>query len=540
MASRRGGGRLGDVKGADALSALLEALDPSISSKPRPSPASREDLAAAMARRNRVAPAVNRQARKAVEKVKPKKEVIKLPRHLVEEAMRQAGAATSLSAPMQQPMPGPTIDFGAGAYGRISRLRPALEQFVADARAPSVVEDATRATVARLVEIGASSLGTVVDPIAEGYIGHDFGTSSTKAVVRWPYDRALGAYGVPVPVTWSSGGIPHLWPTVVHLHPVTGRFTLLPEAGAVALSGFKSALIEGRGHRLCAGSRATMAIAATAFLSMHLAYVLGTILDRRSDAKVSGLNIGVPVSALADKAIHQAFAAVVRAAILLIPNASNLTLDDVDKALAIDDHGALPVELHTELSGAIAGYCTGPRPYLGPHMIVDCGSATLDIASFQLGNGPWPIAIHAAGVEPFGADACVAYQAAGATHDDCRSAARHHEHRIFAKTLDFARLDFQQNEHRRYQYQVIVIGGGMSGPVHGPLFEDMEGSFQRPFHRPALDPALACEVGTHAGRLILADGLARAPVDLREVAMPRDRPRPVVKERPDFISKDQV
>lgn len=539
MASGRGGGRLGDVKGGDALSTLLKTLAKETPAKPPAAPASREDLAAAMTRRNRIAPPPSQQARKAAAKVKSKKEVIKIPRRLAEEAIRQADAATVRSAP-SQPKPVLVNDFGAASYGRISRLRPALEQFVADARAPDAIDDPTRTSVARLVELGASAIHTVVDPAAEGYIGHDFGTSSTKAVVRWPYDRALGAYGVPVPSAWSSGGVPHLWPTIVHLHPVTGRFTLLPEPEAQALSGFKSALIEGRGHRHCAGSKATMASAATAFLTLHLAYVLGTVLERQSESKVSGLNIGVPVAALADKATQQAFAAVARAATLLIPNANNLTLNDVEEALATGDGGALPVELHTELSGAIAGYCAGPRPYLGPHMIIDCGSATLDIASFQLGNEPWPIAIHAAGVEPLGADACVTYQAAGATHDDCRGAARHHEHRIFAETLHVAQHDFGQDEQRRYQYQVIVIGGGMSGPIHGPLFDNMADAFQRPFHRPTLDPGLALEVGTQPGRLILADGLARAPVDLREVAMPRDRPRLVADDLPVFISKDQV
>lgn len=453
--------------------------------------------------------------------------------------MRQAGGGT---APAAVPVSAPVAlsDFGAAAYRRVSLLRPALERFVADARAPGSMDETTRATVARLVGLGSSAHETIVDQDAEGYIGHDFGTSSTKAVVRWPYDRARGAYSVSVPAAWSSGGIPHLWPTIVYLHPATGRFTLLPESGSLALSGFKSALIEGRGHRMCAGSQATMADAAIAFLAMHLAYIIGTVLDRQVDARISGVNIGVPVAALAEKATHQAFATIVRAAILLLPDAARLTLDHVKDALAIDDEGALPFELHTELAGAIAGYCAGPRPYLGAHMIVDCGSATLDIASFQLGDGLWPIAIHAAGVDPLGADACIAYQTAGATEEECRSAARHHEHRVFADTLGHTPIGFSQDDDHRYPYQVIVIGGGMHGPVHRPLFNRMEGAFQRPFHRPDLDPALVCDPGAHPERLILADGLARAPVDLREVAMPRDRQKIAPVQLPEMISKDQV
>lgn len=537
MAIRGGGGRLGDAKGADALASLLKRMTPAPLANSQPQPATSEDLAAALVRRSRIADPKISRPRDPVANTK-QKEVIRLPRHVIEQAIRQADIMSELATP--SPAPLVLNDFGGAAYRRVSMLRSELERFVADARAPNSVDETTRASVARLVGLGSLAHERIIDPDADGYIGHDFGTSSTKAVVRWPYDRALGAFGVPVPAGWSSGGIPHIWPTVVHLHPATSRFTLLPETQSRALSGFKSALIEGRGHRICAGSQATMADAATAFLAMHLAYVLGTVLDRRTDAKISGVNIGVPVAALADSSTYKAFSTIVRAAILLIPNAASLTLDDVKVALAVDDEGTLPFEIHTELAGAIAGYCAGPRPYLGPHMIVDCGSATLDIASFHLGNGLWPIAIHAAGVDPLGADACDAYQKAGVTEEDCRDAARHHEHRIFVATLEQAPIAFGQDEDRCYRYQVIAIGGGIFGPVHRPLLESMEAAFQRPFHRPNLDPSLLCEPGTHPGRLILADGLARAPVDLRQVAMPSDRPASVAPSRSAFISKDQM
>lgn len=47
-----------------------------------------------------------------------------------------------------------------------------------------------------------------------------------------------------------------------------------------------------------------------------------------------------------------------------------------------------------------------------------------------------------------------------------------------------------------------------------------------------------CEDGAHSGRLVLADGLAHAPFDLREVAMPRDRSPAAVQFGADQNSKD--
>lgn len=533
--ARPNGGRLGDVKGGDSLAELLRAMKPVVSA--RPVPASAEDLAAAARRRGRVAPPPTEQGRRATAGAKAKKELIKMSAKAAQEALERAGLLLAASAPVAEPAE-PVNDFGAAAFQRVARLRSSLEGFVADERAAENVDADTRATIERRVALGAAACGTIVDPDADGYIGHDFGTSATKAVVRWPFDRALGASAVPIPTAWCSGGVPHLWPTIVWFDPSNRTFSLLPGHGLMALAGFKAALIEGRGHRMCCGSSVTMAEAATAFLAMHLAYVLGAIAEAHPSARVSAVNFGVPVAARADGKVFSAFAEVVAAAIRLIDDAPSLSLDAIEIARTLSDTPPLPFDLHTELSGAIAGYCGGPRHHRGAHMIVDCGSATLDIATFHLADSRWPVGIHAAGVEPLGADACSVYQIAGASAEDCIAAARHHEHRVYADTLHWARPSFQQDDDRRYPYQIILIGGGADSVIHKPLFEGMARAFQRPFHRPELDPALVCEDGADSGRLVLADGLAHAPFDLREVAMPRDRSRAAVQFGADQNSKD--
>lgn len=532
----RGGRRLGDVKGGGAPADLRKAMKPPASE--RPTPASAEDLAAAVGRRSRVAPPPTEQGRRAIAsvktKAKAKKEIIKMSAADAQKAYEQAGLIPAASAPAAAP----AYDFGAAAFQRIARLRPRLEGFVADERAPADIDEDTRTVIDRRVALGASAIQRMVDPNADGYIGHDFGTSTTKTVVRWPYDRALGAFAIPVPPDWCSGGIPHLWPTIVWFDTSDSTFSLLPGHGLEPLSGFKAALIEGNGHRMCCGSPVTMAEAATAFLAMHLAYVLGAITDARPSARISAINFGVPVAARADAKVFSVFAEVTAAATRLIDCAASLSLETVRNASTLSDAPLLLRDLHIELAGAIAGYCSGPRYHRGAHMIVDCGSATLDIASFHLGDSRWPVGIYAAGVEPLGADACAVYRRAGASADDCSAAARYHEHMVYGGTLAHARAAFQRDADRRYPYQVILIGGGTDGPIHSQLFDRMTGAFQRSFHRPELDRALICEVGAQAGRLVLADGLAHAPFDLREVAMPRDRPPAIVHFGADENSKD--
>ena len=190
---------------------------------------------------------------------------------------------------------------------------------------------------------------------------------------------------------------------------------------------------------------------------------------------------------------------------------------------------------------AIAGYCGPTRQTCpGRHMIVDCGSATLDIASFHVGDGDRPIGIYAASVERLGADACAAYQAA-------RDTAGLSKRFSLPGTLRFQRdLGTLQiggstlSPEKRYPYQVVLIGGGIAGDVHGPLFDGMAPAFSLPFHRPAIDRHLALADGADASRLILADGLARDLINIPEISMPGDRQFVPLPPQPETVTKDQV
>jgi hypothetical protein len=425
------------------------------------------------------------------------------------------------------------------AFNRIKALRPALEEFVADARAPVSVDAATyRQTLARIA-LGAASVGDMVAE-AEGFIGCDFGTSTTKTIIRWPYEAGSGhAIALPVPDGWQSGGVPHLWPTAVYFDRDHQRFSPLPRDGFRQVLGFKSALLQGNGHRMCAGGAMTNAEATVAFLAQYLAYTLGTLRELHSRRQVSTVNFGIPVAKMMANATAQEFVRVIKAAMSLIGRADQLALADVWEALANPVEGPLQATFHAELSGAIAGYVSGARHRRGSHMIIDCGSATLDIASFALGDDEWPIGIYAAQVEALGADACARYLAEGVSEVDCRRAARVQEGEVFKRTLLHARAGFQLQDGGKFAYQVILVGGGIDSDVHQPLLEKMEDAFSFKFHRPTFDTPVDREKQSDDARLILANGLARDPIDLRKVLMPYDNPPPV-HEGQEMVTKDKV
>ena len=532
MRGRKGG--LFDAKGGEALAALQAALSPP--KAPVLMPHERDDLADAMKRRARVAPPPTRQAKAAKEQQRAKGGKVRIKMSAADKAAALATLEAATEAPAQPVATAPAYDFGRADFHRIARLRDRLDSFVASHGAPEHVSAATAIAIDRRIFSGAH---VTVDPDDGFFVGLDFGTSTTKAVLRHPYRRV--AFAVPVPRDLSTRGLAHLWPTAVFFERDSGAFSLCPAEGRIVLTGFKSALIERKGHRICHGSGVTMTEAAAAFLALYIAQAFGALAEQHRDAAVAGLHLAVPVAALADAQGKDAFGRVVRTALRLLPDAGALTLDHVRIAALMDDEPALAPELHTELTGAIAGYCSQSRRYAGAHMIVDCGSATLDIAGFQLADGrQWPVGIHAAQVERLGADACAVYRSHGASAEECRGAARHQEHSVYTQARPRDAAGFGQAEGGRFPYQMILIGGGMAGDIHAELFDGMEKGFQRAFQRPEIAHDLACDDDSDASRLIIADGLARDPIDLREIIMPGDRPAAAAVAQPEMITKDQV
>jgi hypothetical protein len=527
-------GSLLDAKGGEALAALRATL---AQPKTPPSmPHQRDDLADAMKRRARVVPPPTKQAKAAENEQRSKggKVWIKM------SAADKAAALASLEAAAVTPAPPvPTVlayDFGQADFHRIARLRDRLDSFIASHGAPERVSAATAVAIDRRIAVGVQM---AIDPNNGFFVGLDFGTSTTKAVLRHPYRRI--AFAVPVPRDLATDGLAHLWPTAIFLDKIRGSFSLCPAEGRIALTGFKSALIERKGHRICQGSGVTMEEAATAFLTLYIAQAFGALAEHQDGAAVAGLHLAVPVAALADEQGKDAFDRVTRTALRLLPDAGALTLDHVRIAALVEDEPALVPELHTELTGAIAGYCNQSRRHAGAHMIVDCGSATLDIAGFQLAEGrQWPVGIHAAQVERLGADACAVYRLHGASSAECRSAARHQEHAVYAGSRSRDPTGYSQVEGGHFAYQMILIGGGMADPIHADLFNGMEKAFQRAFQRPEIARDLACDEDSDATRLIIADGLARDPIDLREIIMPGDRTAAPPRAQPEMITKDQM
>ena len=400
------------------------------------------------------------------------------------------------------------------------------------APAQTAVSTKTAATVDRILARGAKILAEQPGPDPLGYrVGLDFGTSTTKVVLCSDAANVDYALDTPKELQVEEQGLrqQHLWRTCVWFNDATQCFQLTPSKGSRPILGFKTGLIQGDGNRMLSTGISHNA-AAAAYLALLIAYVVGSDVERMeaaggSERHYSRFHIGVPVASLEEDARVAGFHRVVQAAFALAPHASSLRLDDVKAALQRDVGSVktttdTPYQLFEELAGVVAGYMLTPEKAGGPHIIVDVGAATLDVATFHIPDGEYPLEVYESGVELLGAQALACALAGGAPEQTFRAACQAHTHCVLSQTFRTKNYSFLPGEGGPTK-PMIYVGGGRLTPVHQSTYEGYSRAYLAPMRSPGVGRWLERDLKTDQERLLLAWGLAQDP---GTDAIPRIRP----------------
>ncbi len=423
---------------------------------------------------------------------------------------------------------------------------------------PTAISNSSRNEIDRAVLAGADTLRENPRPDEDGYIiGFDFGTSSLKVAYRQPYVADDPVAVLPVPSELRSSNHPGLWQSVVWFNPFKETFSLYPEVGAIALDGFKTGLIAGNGWKpMPQSAKVTRAEAATAFLTLQFAYVVGSYSIEQPLHPVGShhfalINIGIPVAVRDDKRAFSEFSRLVSAAYTLASDAGSLSLEKLKQELA-SAPTKLPefLQLVPELTAAIAGYAADPMVQLGAHILVDVGASTLDIVAFNL-QAQQKAAVFTAGVDLFGAGALQITRAEGIDDEVFTHGCYHLFEQVYgeAKSNHRAPSLFKPGPRGPLgrgdtPVQLVITGGGCDTDIHTrfintlPL-ENVLGAI--PLKRPTPPPKILKEQGDQS-RLLLAYGLTRDAPELHELRLPSEIEdiKPIPVQTFTMIDKDMV
>ncbi len=237
-------------------------------------------------------------------------------------------------------------------------------------------------------------------------IGFDFGTSSSKVVIR-DFGRQT-AYAIPFESLACHGNV-YLIPTQIFISD-DGSLNLLK--GELPFGNLKTTLMDQPWEILFSSTKITDPITsvdlAAAYISLVIRHARSWFLKHNELIYKNThihwhVNLGIPSKNYDDEKKKNIFQTITMAAWRLSRHDSIITIADVKKYLKeaadhiktggknidTEDYEALwihPdfVNMHPEVIMEVVGYANSPLRANGLHMLVDIGAATLDAATFDI------------------------------------------------------------------------------------------------------------------------------------------------------------
>lgn len=436
---------------------------------------------------------------------------------------------------------------------------------------PVSISTAEKSLLADLLQAGAGIPDNTGDDLFL-IIGLDFGTSSTKLIVRLPYEPGEPTIAIPAPIHCRSGRHPYLWQTVLWVG-ADGSFSPWPENGAQTLHSLKQGTIQEGINRsisgLGTGLLVTRAEAAVGYLAFAIRYVRGWLLRNRPELfrgrrPLWFVNLGMPTASYDDPKLATAYRRIAAAALQLARidgpvtvEAARLLLNDravVEASLSEEAAGALGVSIIPEAAAEMTGFAKSARNAPGLYLLVDVGAMTLDVCMFRLNrNGEEGdlYSFMAAQVRPLGVDAFHWFWAMGKTKPE------------FVQQCDYAlrsvvwdtkrdRDPSADNWKPGHDVPVFLAGGGAENPLHrkrvlslGPwLKKHAHNDGIRLLDLPVPGGIELPEPLADFSRMAVAWGLSYAPTDIGRIQPMRDiediTPAVALDLESRFISKDHV
>ena len=404
-------------------------------------------------------------------------------------------------------------------------------------------------------------------------IGLDFGTSSTKVIVRMPYESTEPAVAIPAPEHCRSESHPYLWRTAIWLDE-SGSFKAYAGGSSVLVDDLKWGMIE-RKTRECVvpeSSRTTEDLtridAATAYVAYVIRYVEGWLLRNRERlfrrrTPVWFVNVGVPASNYDDQELFGEYRLSAAAAFSLAHSREAVCADTVKIFLRNEDvrqaagsaaaAADLGVAIVPEVAAGATGFAKSDESTTGLYLMVDVGAATLDVCMFRLHKNlsePDRYLLLETQVQALGVEAYQWFLQEGRT--DCGFAAQCD--RCLREVIWKTKINRDPKNvcwKPGGDLPVFVIGGGARHPMHRAVVESLAPWLQQHLGSQGIrlvpSPTPECDLPERIDddwfdRMAVAWGLSFPPTDMGGIepgSKIPDIPGPVPKDwRSYYPSKD--
>ena len=225
--------------------------------------------------------------------------------------------------------------------------------------APAHTSQEARDAFDRIVAAGVFPSGSTEGRPMLVVIGLDFGTSSTKIIVRLPVEAGEPTVAIPAPAHCLSENHPYLWQTVLWVRG-NGEFIPYPDQGVNLLRALKQGIM---GQNIGTPANGVpQAEATVAYLAYVIRYVRGWLVCNRSDLfrgrNVNWLvNLGLPAADYDNEPLIRGYRKAAAAALMLTDSRAATSVETARKIFTRACERSRPVAKE----GPGFGNCGCPR-----------------------------------------------------------------------------------------------------------------------------------------------------------------------------------
>lgn len=445
---------------------------------------------------------------------------------------------------------------------------------------PTEISSSACASFQKTLKLGENSVGPNEDGRSLfAFIGLDFGTSSTKLAIRFPFEPGSPVIAVPAPTFCrpNGDGNAYLWQTLLWIG-TNGKFTPWPEEGSICLNMLKQGLLDnGAPGRVLTtmlksyapGKGVTRLDAATAYLAYVIRYARGWLFQNRPQV-IRGrtlkwlVNFGLPAKTFDDQNLSKIYRTIGATAITLA-NVGGLLDCEGMRAFVNDKdvrHAAENAEnalefgfsIVPEVAAEATAYTRSARSANGLYVMVDVGATTLDVCTFRVRKGSteqdlYPILL--ADVRPLGVEAYHWFRHEGRSEDGFRQQCD----RCLKTVIWHTKMHRDPNAEAwevGSRLPVFLAGGGAANSLHRSIVQELSAWLSQNsgndgievLQIPLPDRVEMPEPGGDAGRLAVAVGLSYPPDEIGRIVPPRDiediEPPGILDFTKRAITKDDV
>ena len=409
--------------------------------------------------------------------------------------------------------------------------------------------------------------------IIDVVIGFDFGTSSSKIVVNFPFNGNIETHAFPVPKELRANNHEHCWKSILYYDKDSDYFDVIPsKESMIQLTGIKTSLMNTSSHMIILKkndvqwtSEQISAVYLGILLKLIKGWVISDIVSKYykdlTNIKYDWeLNIGLPAAKIDEDKITGLYKNILNFAWIISETNEKIKMTNYHNLITNHKQKKLNfLNIRPEVAAQSVGFIQSAMLDYGAYTLVDIGASTLDICVFNYitNDDEEKHALFTANVDLLGAESINWIEIVNkkfnkkfkVSHLEKSIQSSFHNSLINTKkTRAPTLIEWDTN------MPIIICGGGKDSKPHQNALNDCKNIWNRyeggmignlKFIKPSLPESLKVECSENQyHRLSVAWGLSIEQEEFAKIELPKD-----IKDLPKynkinyedkFISKDQV